>query len=75
MLSRRWVVTCRNCDKVFKHSGIVETGHAIDYFFPVKPEFSAGGEELECPHCYSKAVYYRTDLRFELCRSSAEERR
>jgi hypothetical protein len=66
MPSGRWAISCRNCKKAFPHSEIRELHAITDYLgLPEKPEFPAGGQELECPHCKSKGTYQRTDLWYE----------
>lgn len=68
MASAYWAVNCHHCRKAFTHSEIPQE-HAINYLLPAKPEFPDGGQELECPHCKSKATYLQTDLWYQ------EERR
>jgi predicted RNA-binding Zn-ribbon protein involved in translation (DUF1610 family) len=58
-----WYLECQNCRSNFTHSEI-DTANSTNYFLPVKPEFSAGGNEFECPECGHKAIYQRTDLRY-----------
>lgn len=62
-----WTINCRNCKKAFHHSEI-QTRNTMDYLLPMKPEFPADGQELECPHCKSKATYLQTDLWYEEAR-------
>jgi hypothetical protein len=33
-------------------------------YMPLKPEFSPGGNEFECPSCGHMATYQRTDLKY-----------
>jgi hypothetical protein len=58
----QWAVNCKSCKKAFSHSEIHEPQRAIDYLWPLKPQIPTGGQELECPHCKSKATYRQTDL-------------
>jgi hypothetical protein len=55
-----WMLECSNCGLPFQHSVIDAT--TMNFFFPVKPEFPAGGSELQCPNCEKNATYQRTDL-------------
>jgi hypothetical protein len=59
-----WNLTCQSCSKRFTHSKI-EAGNLANYFVPQKPEIPAQGQELQCPHCNTKAQYQRTDLRYD----------
>jgi hypothetical protein len=36
----------------------------MNFFFPIKPEFPAGGSELQCSNCGKNATYQRTDLMY-----------
>ena len=66
MPSARWSIICRNCKKAFAHAEVIEPHRITDSFgLPDKPEFPAGGKELECPHCKSKGRYQRNDLWYE----------
>jgi DNA-directed RNA polymerase subunit RPC12/RpoP len=66
MPSARWAISCHNCNKAFTHSQIAEPHRITDYLaLPSKPEFPLAGQELECPHCKSKAMYQRTDLWYQ----------
>jgi len=56
-----WVLRCAKCKNPFVHSAIMGE-RVLDYFFPLKPEFPAGGSELKCPKCEHLDVYQRTDL-------------
>jgi DNA-directed RNA polymerase subunit RPC12/RpoP len=58
-----WVLRCANCRKQFLHSEIVDDGF-LSVYPASKPEFSAGGDELECPHCQHKAIYQRYQLTY-----------
>ena len=58
-----WIVVCSNCRLPFQHSVIAAT--VMNFFFPAKPEFSAGGSELRCPNCGTLATYQRTDLLYQ----------
>jgi hypothetical protein len=60
----RWVVSCRGCFKTFVQSYVGHARHIEDYLRPTEPEVPNEGIELECPKCKTKAVYYRTDLRY-----------
>jgi hypothetical protein len=60
----RWGVDCRNCFERFTYSEIEEAATLSDYMFPTKPEFSASGQELECPYCKTTALYRQQDLRY-----------
>jgi hypothetical protein len=47
----RWVLFCKQCRESFPHT---EIGASLaDYFLPVKPQFLAGGQDLECPKLQS----------------------
>lgn len=59
-----WFLTCKSCTRTFVHSEIGETQGILEYFFPKKPEFPAGGQELECVHCHAKAVYAQSELQY-----------
>ena len=59
----RWVLFCKKCDTSFPHT---EIGSSLaDYFLPERPEFPAGGQDLECPNCNATCNYSRTDLRIQ----------
>ena len=55
-----WILNCRDCGLPFEHSVIDAT--VMNFFFPAKPDFPAGGSELQCPNCGKTATYQRTDL-------------
>jgi hypothetical protein len=57
-----WVLCCKNCQDVFVHSAIPDT--TPNFYLPLRPEFSAEGDERECPNCKAKFVYQRTELRY-----------
>jgi hypothetical protein len=59
-----WKLTCQNCSESFTHSKVA-VGNLANYFVPLKPEFRPEGQELQCPHCNTKAQYQRTDLRYD----------
>jgi hypothetical protein len=58
-----WVLHCANCRKQFVHSEVADDGR-LSMYGASKPEFPAGGDELECPHCQHKAVYQRYQLTY-----------
>ena len=60
-----WVLECSNCQTVFTHSIVDETG-MLGYFLPLKPGLPPSGSQLECPHCGFKATYQRTDLIYQV---------
>ena len=47
------------CRLPFQHSVIAAT--VINFFFPIKPDFPAGGSEVQCPNWGKAAKYQRTD--------------
>ena len=58
-----WFLECSNCSSKFTHSIIDDVG-ILSLYMPLKPEFSAGGNEFECPDCGHKTLYQRTDLKY-----------
>jgi DNA-directed RNA polymerase subunit RPC12/RpoP len=58
-----WALSCKNCGKSFVHSKIEDTFENL--FLASKPEFPSEGQELECPHCGTRAVYGRHELIFQ----------
>jgi hypothetical protein len=60
----RWVLSCKSCREVFVHSAISDT--MPNYYLPLRPEFSAEGDERECPNCKAKSVYQGIDLRYQV---------
>jgi len=59
-----WFLDCKNCRERSTHSE-VDTASSVNYFLPLKPEFSLEGNEFECPDCGRKASYQRADLRYQ----------
>jgi DNA-directed RNA polymerase subunit RPC12/RpoP len=58
-----WVLDCVNCRKQFVYSKIADDV-VLSIYPAAKPEFSPGGDELECPHCHHKAIYQRRELTY-----------
>src|SRR5437879_290828 len=61
----RWSVRCKSCTRDFKHTDILESESSADYYSPMKPIIPPEGQELECSHCNSKAIYLWSDLHYE----------
>jgi hypothetical protein len=59
-----WTLNCAECGTKFTHS-VIEPRVAEDYYLPAKPEFAPGGVESKCPGCGQKAIYQRSDLRYQ----------
>lgn len=60
-----WFLNCSSCQKPFIHSPIATTrADTLDPFWPAKPDFPAGGSNVECPHCHQSALYQRYQLMF-----------
>jgi hypothetical protein len=70
-----WIVECKNCGREFMFSGIdrqnprqvVENMPDVE---PAKPPIRNGAEQRTCPHCNSRLVYERNDLRFKALRTN-----
>lgn len=58
-----WDLTCKDCGEDFTHSQVGET--LANYFIASKPEFPPEGLEFECPHCKTKSLYLRNELRYQ----------
>jgi len=58
-----WVLTCKNCRKIFSHSRVSEET-LFDYFLPLRPKIPPEGEKCECPNCGVKSTYNRTELTY-----------
>jgi hypothetical protein len=61
----RWRIDCRHCLESFTHSYVGRPRKLEDYLHPTEPDFPAGGVELECPGCKTKAVYQATEVRYQ----------
>ena len=59
-----WTVTCSDCGSKITHSKI-EFIDASSYYLPRKPEIKSTGSEMSCPHCGKRAIYQRSDLRYQ----------
>jgi DNA-directed RNA polymerase subunit RPC12/RpoP len=59
-----WIVNCDECNSKITHSPIEYSG-IVSYFLPLKPDLEPQGTELECPECGEKAIYQRSDLRYQ----------
>jgi hypothetical protein len=46
------------------HSEVGEDRKLVDYLVPAAPELTAGGQEMVCPCCKTKAVYTGHNLRY-----------
>jgi hypothetical protein len=59
-----WSIECPNCMSNFNYSAI-DDAKLESFYFPLKPDFPAGGSELQCPHCGHKAKYQSADLFYQ----------